>query len=69
MEWDDGVRWLARIKIAWTRWSAKPLLGLDKYVQNEYAITHAARRILGDLVPRAWLPRAPISEFTSLHVC
>lgn len=62
MQWSDGARWLARIKIPWPRQVPSPLIGLDEFLRNEYANMQIARRVLGDLIPKAWLPRTPIGE-------
>lgn len=68
MQWDDGTRWLARIKIPWPSQVPLPLIGLNEFVRNEYANMKIARRLLGDLIPNVWLPRTPIGESYHLAV-
>lgn len=62
MQWSDGPRWLARIKIPWPGQVPLPLVGLDDFLRNEYANMQIARRVLGDLIPKAWLPLTPIGK-------
>lgn len=65
MEWNDGTRWLARVKIAWPEWMIEPRPFLADHVRNEWAYMQIARGVLGDLVPQAWLPRSPIRKSTA----
>jgi hypothetical protein len=62
MEWDDGVRWLARIKTK-KIWNPEvPDAQVRDEVENEFANLAVARRLLGPLVYQAWLPPAPVCK-------
>lgn len=69
LHWDDGEQWLARIKIPWPSWAPGPLICLDEEVRSEFGMLQIARRVLGQLVPRAWLPPGPIGECKQAGKC